>query len=57
MALYKTFMSFQGNIVLCGLRNEAIVTVDTRQKPEDSHDRLPKHQIPFSSFKANTSSS
>ncbi|XP_024963235.1 uncharacterized protein LOC112503429 isoform X2 [Cynara cardunculus var. scolymus] len=46
-----------GNIVLCGFRNGAIVTVDTRQKPEDLHDRLPKHQIPFPSFKTSASSS
>ncbi|KAJ9557602.1 hypothetical protein OSB04_012216 [Centaurea solstitialis] len=46
-----------GNIVLCGLRNGAIVTVDTRQKPEDLHDRLPKHQIPFPSSKTSASSS
>lgn len=41
----------QGNVVLCGLRNGAIVTVDTRQKPQDVHDRLPKHEIRFPSLK------
>ncbi|KAI3725830.1 hypothetical protein L1987_65626 [Smallanthus sonchifolius] len=49
---------FSGNIVLCGLRNGAILTVDTRQKPQDLHDRhLPKHQIPFPSLKTSQSSS
>ncbi|XP_021982609.1 uncharacterized protein LOC110878576 isoform X1 [Helianthus annuus] len=47
-----------GNIVLCGLRNGAILTVDTRQKPQDLRDKhLPKHQIPFPSIKASQSSS
>ncbi|XP_076950670.1 uncharacterized protein LOC143623712 isoform X2 [Bidens hawaiensis] len=46
------------NIVLCGLRNGAIITVDTRQKPEDLRDRhLPKYQIPFLSLKTSQSSS
>ncbi|KAK9067444.1 hypothetical protein SSX86_014773 [Deinandra increscens subsp. villosa] len=49
---------YSGNIVLCGLRNGAILTVDTRQKPQDLHDRhLPKHQIPFPSLKRSESSS
>ncbi|GKD63990.1 katanin p80 subunit B1 [Tanacetum coccineum] len=46
-----------GNVVLCGLRNGAIVTVDTRQKPQDVHDRLPKHEIRFPSLKTIESSS
>ncbi|XP_076926278.1 uncharacterized protein LOC143589393 [Bidens hawaiensis] len=47
-----------GNIVLCGLRNGAILTVDTRQKPEDLRDRhLSKHQIPIPSLKTGQSSS
>ncbi|KAI7755301.1 hypothetical protein M8C21_007101, partial [Ambrosia artemisiifolia] len=47
-----------GNIVLCGLRNGAILTVDTRQKPQDLRDKhLPKHQIQFPSIKTSQSSS
>ncbi|KAK1432579.1 hypothetical protein QVD17_09476 [Tagetes erecta] len=46
------------NIVLCGLRNGAILTVDTRQKPQDLQERhLPKHQISFPSLKTSQSSS
>ncbi|KAL8231727.1 hypothetical protein R6Q57_001505 [Mikania cordata] len=46
-----------GNVVLCGLRNGAILTVDTRQKPQELHDRhLPKHQMPFPSLKTTQSS-
>lgn len=48
----------QGNIVLCGLRNGAILTVDTRQKPQDLQDQhLPKHQISFPSLKTSQYSS
>ncbi|XP_071711193.1 uncharacterized protein [Rutidosis leptorrhynchoides] len=41
-----------GNIVLCGLRNGAIVTIDARQKPDSL---LPRHQIPFPSLKTSES--
>ncbi|GAV75061.1 hypothetical protein CFOL_v3_18540, partial [Cephalotus follicularis] len=37
-----------GNIVLCGLRNGAIVTVDVREKREGFTARLIKHRIPNS---------
>ncbi|KAI8524783.1 hypothetical protein RHMOL_Rhmol13G0176100 [Rhododendron molle] len=38
-----------GKIVLCGLRNGAIVTVDTREKSEGLSARLARHQIPYTS--------
>ncbi|XP_058197752.1 uncharacterized protein LOC131313454 isoform X2 [Rhododendron vialii] len=38
-----------GKIVLCGLRNGAIVTVDTREKSEGLSARLARHQIPYAS--------
>lgn len=38
-----------GNAVLCGYRNGAIVTVDTREKQERSSARLIRHRIPYSS--------
>ncbi|KAF2286858.1 hypothetical protein GH714_033400 [Hevea brasiliensis] len=37
-----------GNIVLCGLRNGAIVTVDVREKREGFSARLIRHKIPHS---------
>ncbi|KAF3450096.1 hypothetical protein FNV43_RR06176 [Rhamnella rubrinervis] len=37
-----------GNVVLCGLRNGAIITVDVRQKPERFSDRLVRHRLPHS---------
>ncbi|TXG48400.1 hypothetical protein EZV62_027694 [Acer yangbiense] len=37
-----------GNVVLCGLRNGAIVTVDIRERPEGVSNRLIRHQIPYS---------
>lgn len=40
-----------GNNVLCGLRNGGIVTVDTRQKPQNLQDQFPRHRISFSSTK------
>ncbi|XP_048317838.2 uncharacterized protein LOC107411560 isoform X2 [Ziziphus jujuba] len=39
-----------GNVVLCGLRNGAIVTVDVRQRPESVSDRVVRprtHQLPL----------
>ncbi|KAF6136601.1 hypothetical protein GIB67_016057 [Kingdonia uniflora] len=38
-----------GNIVLCGFRNGAILTVDVRQKQQEHATRLPKHLMPSSS--------
>ncbi|KAK1581772.1 hypothetical protein Q3G72_008935 [Acer saccharum] len=37
-----------GNVVLCGLRNGAIVTADIRERPEAVSNRLITHQIPYS---------
>ncbi|CAN4114093.1 unnamed protein product [Withania somnifera] len=34
------------NIVLCGLRNGTILSIDTRQKPGDFSGRLPRNRIP-----------
>ncbi|XP_042520984.1 uncharacterized protein LOC122094291 [Macadamia integrifolia] len=45
-----------GNVVLCGLRNGAIVTVDVRQRQHRSSARLPKHRVPYPSFKTQQSS-
>ncbi|KAA8537168.1 hypothetical protein F0562_029605 [Nyssa sinensis] len=42
-------LDHSGNIALCGLRNGAIVTVDTRQKPEEFSARLTRHRIPYPS--------
>ncbi|XP_061965697.1 uncharacterized protein LOC133689714 [Populus nigra] len=39
-----------GNIVLCGLRNGAILTVDVREKQERVSDRFIRHRIPYSSL-------
>uniref|UniRef100_A0A6N2M471 Uncharacterized protein n=1 Tax=Salix viminalis TaxID=40686 RepID=A0A6N2M471_SALVM len=39
-----------GNVVLCGLRNGAILTVDVREKQERVSDRLIRHRIPYSSL-------
>ncbi|KAK8626552.1 hypothetical protein V6N13_134193 [Hibiscus sabdariffa] len=38
-----------GNIVLCGLRNGAIVTVDVRENQEHIVSKLTRHQTPYSS--------
>ncbi|KAK3004988.1 hypothetical protein RJ639_019783 [Escallonia herrerae] len=46
--LYAHFF-FQSNVVLCGLRNGAIVTFDTRQKPEGFSARLTSHRLPYPS--------
>ncbi|KAK6916947.1 hypothetical protein RJ641_017698 [Dillenia turbinata] len=40
-----------GNIVLCGLRNGALVTVDVRQRQEGTHATLRRHQISYPSSK------
>ncbi|CAL5412792.1 unnamed protein product [Camellia sinensis] len=42
-------LDHSGRIVLCGLRNGAIVTVDTRQKSEEFSARLTRHRIPYPS--------
>lgn len=36
---------FQGNVVLCGLRNGAVVTVDVREKREGFSARHARHRI------------
>ncbi|KAJ6943870.1 mitochondrial division protein 1 isoform X2 [Populus alba x Populus x berolinensis] len=38
------------NVVLCGLINGAILTVDVREKQEMVSDRLIRHRIPYSSL-------
>ncbi|TKY45746.1 DDB1- and CUL4-associated factor 4 [Spatholobus suberectus] len=43
------FLLLQGNVILCGLRNGAILTVDFREKRERLSDRLITHQIPCTS--------
>nr|XP_043618271.1 DDB1- and CUL4-associated factor 4-like protein 1 isoform X2 [Erigeron canadensis] len=50
-------LDYSGKLVLCGLRNGAIVTVDTRQKPQDLHAGCPKHEISFPSIKTGKSNS
>ncbi|XVE94315.1 hypothetical protein REPUB_Repub01dG0270500 [Reevesia pubescens] len=43
-----------GNLVLCGLRNGAIVTVDVRENQQSISARLTRHRIPyFSSGRSN----
>ncbi|KAJ0018785.1 hypothetical protein Pint_11771 [Pistacia integerrima] len=37
-----------GKVILCGLRNGAIVTVDVRERPQGSARRLIRHRIPYS---------
>jgi len=39
----------QGNIVHCGLRNGAIVSVDLRERPGRPFPRLTRHQIRYQS--------
>ncbi|KAH1209197.1 DDB1- and CUL4-associated factor 4 [Glycine max] len=38
-----------GNVILCGLRNGAIVTVDSRESRESLSGRLITHRIPYTS--------
>lgn len=38
----------QGNVVLNGLRNGAIVTIDIRERPTGTSNRLIAHRIPCS---------
>ncbi|CAL0301560.1 unnamed protein product [Lupinus luteus] len=46
-----------GNVILCGLRNGAIVTVDFREKRERLSSRFIKHRIPYSSSNKKAGSS
>ncbi|KAL5731282.1 hypothetical protein ACHQM5_004028 [Ranunculus cassubicifolius] len=46
-----------GNVILCGFRNGAIVTVDVRQKQQGCPGGVSKHRIPFSSNKSHGNSS
>ncbi|KAJ7004440.1 hypothetical protein NC653_009339 [Populus alba x Populus x berolinensis] len=48
--IYLFFILLQGNVVLCGLINGAILTVDVREKQEMVSDRLIRHRIPYSSL-------
>ncbi|KAH7522813.1 hypothetical protein JRO89_XSUnG0102600 [Xanthoceras sorbifolium] len=41
-------LSEDGNVVLCGLRNGAIVTVDIRERPGGVSNRLIRHRLPYS---------
>ncbi|KAF7840268.1 DDB1- and CUL4-associated factor 4 isoform X2 [Senna tora] len=45
-----------GNVILCGLRNGAIVTIDVREKREQSR-RLITHRIPYQPLDGNVGSS
>lgn len=48
--IYVVSTSFsQGNIVHCGLRNGAIVSVDLRERPGRPFPRLTRHQIRYQS--------
>ncbi|XVF46084.1 hypothetical protein PTKIN_Ptkin02bG0259800 [Pterospermum kingtungense] len=38
-----------GNLVFCGLRNGAIITVDVRENQESISGRLSRHRLPYSS--------
>ncbi|XP_044497321.1 DDB1- and CUL4-associated factor 4 isoform X2 [Mangifera indica] len=40
-----------GKVILCGLRNGAIMTVDVRERPQGSARRLIRHRIPYSPFR------
>ncbi|XP_010260798.1 PREDICTED: uncharacterized protein LOC104599783 [Nelumbo nucifera] len=46
-----------GNVVVCGLRNGAIVTVDVRQRQEAFSARLPRHRVPYRANKGSEASS
>ncbi|RDY13578.1 DDB1- and CUL4-associated factor 4, partial [Mucuna pruriens] len=52
-SIQRSFPSFsledKGNVILCGLRNGAIVTVDFREKRERLSGRLITHRIPYTS--------
>ena len=48
--IYLFFILLRGNVVLCGLINGAILTVDVREKQERVSDRLIRHRIPYSSL-------
>lgn len=55
--VFSLQLDYSGNIVLCGLRNGVIVTVDIRQKPEEVSARLTRHRIPFPSHTTSEPSS
>ncbi|XP_057511757.1 uncharacterized protein LOC130793907 [Actinidia eriantha] len=44
-------LDHSGKIILCGLRNGAIATVDTRRKSQGFSDRLTRHRISYPSHK------
>jgi len=46
---YIFLLLLQGNVILCGLRNGAIVTADFRERRESLSDRLITHRIPYNS--------
>ena len=47
----------QGNVVLCGLRNGAVVTVDVREKQEGAYARHTRHRVPYPSHRISEASS
>lgn len=47
----------QGDVVLCGLRNGAVVTVDVREKQGGSSARLTRHRVPYPSHRISEGSS
>ncbi|XP_052203220.1 uncharacterized protein LOC127808690 isoform X2 [Diospyros lotus] len=49
-------VQLHGQVVLCGLRNGAIVTVDTRQRSDGRSDRLTRHRISHQSHEIPKSS-
>ncbi|KAJ9709429.1 hypothetical protein PVL29_001078 [Vitis rotundifolia] len=46
-----------GNVVLCGLRNGAVVTVDVREKQEGAYARHTRHRVPYPSHRMSEASS
>ncbi|KAL6349856.1 hypothetical protein AAG906_001743 [Vitis piasezkii] len=51
-----TYLDF-GNVVLCGLRNGAVVTVDVREKQEGAYARHTRHRVPYPSHRISEASS
>lgn len=54
MKLVMIISCVQGNVVLCGFRNGAIVTVDVRKRQRGCSSRAGRrHQIPYSRLQRN----
>lgn len=51
LSAYELILLHQGNTVICGLRNGAIVTVDIRERKREFSDRFTKHRIPYPSHR------